>query len=339
MAPVRHHAPGPLAILLLTLAALAAWASVPAQAAPAAPRSPVERASVLVEQERFPEAERALRRILESRPGDTEAIYYLGRVYLETDRLSLAVDYMERMADRHEGSSRIHQGLGEAYAVAALEASVFRQLGLARDARSSLERAVRLDPRNLEARISLFEFYRHAPSVVGGGMDRARRQLEQIRRLDPARGHELSGHLLRDEGDEQGAIAAYRKALAVDPASARVRLSLVLALIETRRFGEAFEVIDGMLERDPDHMSALYQLGRNAALSGKRLDEGERALRRYLRERPLRSQPSHAWAHYRLGMIQKRQGELATARYSLRRALSMDPDLEGARKALSELDS
>jgi tetratricopeptide (TPR) repeat protein len=310
--------------------------TVPATAAPA---SAVERASALVEEERFPEAERALRRILESRPGDTEAIYYLGRVYLETDRLSRAVDFLETMAERHAGSSRIHQGLGEAYAVAALQASVFRQLGLARDARGSLERAVRLDPRNVEARISLFEFYRHAPSVVGGGMDRARGQLEQIRRLDPARGHELSGHLLRDEGDEESAIAAYRRALAIDPASSRIRLSLVLALIESRRFGEAFEAIDAILERHPDHTSALYQLGRNAALSGKRLDEGERALRKYLGQRPLRNQPSHAWAHYRLGMIQKRQGELATARYSLRRAISLDPELEGAREVLSELDS
>lgn len=318
-------------LLLIVTSGLTAPASA------AAPSSAVERASALVEAERFPEAERALRRALERRPSDTEAIYYLGRVYLETERIDDAVDFLERMARRHAGSSRVHQGLGEAYAVAALQASVFRQLSLARDARSSLERAVRLDPRNVEARVSLFEFYRHAPSVAGGGMDKARGQLEQIRRLDPARGHELSGHLLRDEGDEEGAIASYRKAVATDPTSLQSRLSLVLALIESRRFGEAFTAIDGILERDPGHMSALYQLGRNAALSGKRLDQGERALRRYLGHRPLRNQPSHAWAHYRLGMIQKRQGELATARYSLRRALSLDPDLDGARKALGEL--
>lgn len=322
---------------LAVLAALALGPRPLVSAAAAAYAAPVERASELIEAERFPEAERALRSVLERRPSDTEAIYYLARVYLETDRAPEAVKFLERMADRHETSSRVHQGLGEAYAITALQASVFRQLSLARDARESLARAVRLDPGNVEARVSLFEFYRHAPGVAGGGEDKAKRELVEIRRRDPARAYELYGHLLRDDGADEEAVAAYRKAVAADPSRIQARLSLVLALVESRRFGEAFGAIDEILEREPGHTSALYQLGRNAALSGERLAQGEAALRRYLRHRPLRTQPSHAWAHYRLGMIQKRQGDLASARYSLRRAVSLDPGLDGAREALDGL--
>jgi hypothetical protein len=36
-------------------------------------------------------------------------------------------------------------------------------------------------------------------------------------------------------------------------------------------------------------------------------------------------------------MIHKRRGELATARHALATALRLDPELEGARKALAEL--
>lgn len=328
----------PRILPLFVLATLALGPGPLASSAPTSHGAPVERASELIEAERFPEAERTLRAVLARRPSDTEAIYYLGRLYLETERVPEAVKFFERMVDRHETSSRVHQGLGEAYAVTALHASVFRQLSLARDARESLIRAVRLDPDNVEARVSLFEFYRHAPGVAGGGADKAERQLVEIRRRDPARAYELHGHLLRDEGDFARAIAAYRKAIESEPSRLQARLSLVLALIETRRFDEAFEAVDAILERDPGHTSALYQLGRNAALSGKRLSEGEAALRRYLRHRPLRTQPSHAWAYYRLGMIQKRQGEDATARYSLRRALSLDSGLHGAREALEDLE-
>ncbi len=331
------HAVRSLVFALLTL--LLAAAAPAASAAPAAPSSSsaVQRASRWIEEERFPEAERTLRQVLASRPADTEAIYYLGRVYLETERVDEAVKHYERAAKRHDDSSRVQQGLGEAYAVAALQASVFRQLGLARDARTAMERAVRLDPDNVEARVSLFEYYRHAPAVAGGGEAKARAQVAQIARRDRARGYELQGHLRRDAGDDEAAIASYRRAVAARPAETRARLSLVLTLVESRRFDEAFTEIDGLLERDPDHTSALYQLGRNAALSGKRLKEGEAALRAYLDHDPLRGQPSHAWTNYRLGMIRQRMGEPASARYYLRRALSLDPGLEGAREALEEL--
>lgn len=306
-------------------------------AAAASAGSLVDRGAELVRQERFPEAERVLRSALAADPRDPEAIYYLGRVYLETHRISEAVRFLEHMAERHPRSSRVRQGLGEAYAVEALTASVFRQVGLALDSRKSLERAVALDPDNVEARISLFEFYRHAPSVVGGSLARALFQVRQIERREPSRGHELRANLLRDQGREVDALAEYRRAIAADPDNLQARLSLALLHTERRDFDLAFHVLDALLEQDPGHMSALYQLGRNAALAGRRLDEGEAALRRYLRYEPRRHQPSHAWALYRLGMIQKRRGELASARYMLRKALRLDPALEGAGEMLQQI--
>lgn len=320
-----------LSLLLVLLPASAARAGSPAER--------IERGASLVHEERFPEAERLLRSVLAADPAEPEAIYFLGRVYLETERITEAIRYFERMVAKHPKSSRVHQGLGEAYAVEAVHASVFRQLGLAREARRSLERAVALDPDNVEARVSLFEFYRHAPGVAGGSVERATAQAREVERRNPSRGRELRANLLRDQGRGEEALVQYRRAIAADPANHRARLSLALLHTERREFGAAFEVLDALLAREPGHRSALYQLGRNAALAGRRLSEGEAALRTYLRHPPRRNQPSHAWALYRLGMIQRRQGELASARYTLRQALRLDPGLEGARKALEEISS
>lgn len=319
---------------LLALGVLAAGAG-----GPVAARSLVEKGASLIEAERFPEAERILRAALARDPSESEAIYYLGRVYLATGRTSEAVRFLEHRAGDHPRSSRIHQGLGEAYAVSALSASMLRQLGLARDARKSLVRAVALDPENVEARVSLFEFYRHAPSVVGGSAERAFAEARQIGRRDPSRGHELRANLLRDQGREREAISEYRRAIAADGRNLQARLSLALLHTERRDFGQAFEVLDALLARAPGHMSGLYQLGRNAALSGRRLDEGEAALRQYLRHDPRRNQPTHAWAFYRLGMIHQRRGELASARHVLERALRLDPGLDGARTMLEQISS
>jgi tetratricopeptide (TPR) repeat protein len=310
-----------------------------ASASPAAARTLVQRGAALVDEGRFAEAERVLRQAIGAEGQQAEAAFYLGRVYLETGRAPAAIRLLEGMARRYPESSRIQQGLGEAYAVEALSASVFRQIGLARESRRSLERAVALDPDNVEARVSLFEFYRHAPGVVGGSVERALGQVRRIERRNPSRGHELRANLLRDQDRASDALAEYHLALAADPDNLQARLSLALLHTERREFDLAFPVLDGLLERDPGHMSALYQIGRNAALSGRRLEEGEAALRRYLAYRPRRNQPSHAWALYRLGMIHKRRGELASARYRLGQAVSLDPELSEAREMLQKLSS
>lgn len=332
MSPTRRAASSALLLLPLLMT----------PATPAAARSAaqsLQRGAELVEEGRFPEAERVLRQALSADGQRAEAAYYLGRVYLETGRAPAAIRLLEGMAGREPRSSRIQQGLGEAYAVEALSASVFRQIGLARASRQALERAVALDPDNVEARVSLFEFYRHAPGAVGGSLEKALGQVREIERRNPSRGHELRANLLRDEDRSGEALSEYRQAIAADPDNLQARLSLATLHTERREFDRAFQVLDALLERAPEHMSALYQIGRNAALSGHRLDEGEAALRRYLDYEPRHNQPSHAWALYRLGMIHRRRGELASARYRLRQAVSLDPDLSEAREMLEKLSS
>ena len=58
--------------------------------------------------------------------------------------------------------------------------------GTGKKVRTEFERAVELDPKNSEARADLAEFYIEAPSIVGGGKDKARAQAEALAGFDPA---------------------------------------------------------------------------------------------------------------------------------------------------------
>jgi hypothetical protein len=49
-------------------------------------------------------------------------------------------------------------------------ASFLSAYSLAKQVRSEFETAVRLNPRNAEALMDLGEFYKDAPSVIGGGL-------------------------------------------------------------------------------------------------------------------------------------------------------------------------
>ena len=54
-----------------------------------------------------------------------------------------------------------------------------------------MEKAIQLDPDNLDAREGLFQYYTQAPFFVGGSASKAAAQLEEIRRRDVDRGTAL----------------------------------------------------------------------------------------------------------------------------------------------------
>ncbi len=55
--------------------------------------------------------------------------------------------------------------------------------------RAEFERAVQLDPTNVPARVDLAQYYTEAPAIMGGGLDKARQQAEQVAKYDLAKAH------------------------------------------------------------------------------------------------------------------------------------------------------
>ena len=83
---------------------------------------------------------------------------------------------------------------------------------------------------------------------------------------------------------------------------------------------------------------SLYQIGRTAVFSGKRLDRGKQALEEYIESEPEGpGLPTEAHARWRLGMIYALQGHKDLARREYETSLKLDPDLEQAREALETL--
>jgi len=70
-------------------------------------------------------------------------------------------------------SSVYHQWLGEAYGQKAAHASMLSAYPLARKTQKEFETAVQLDEHNFDAAQDLVEYDCTAPSIVGGGEDKA----------------------------------------------------------------------------------------------------------------------------------------------------------------------
>ncbi len=101
-----------------------------------------------------------------------------------------ALELAQKGVAENPRSARAHYQLGVAYGKLAQKASMFRQPSLARHTRGEFERAVQLDPNDLEARFALVQYYTIAPAFLGGSRQKALQQAEAIRERDAHAGHQ-----------------------------------------------------------------------------------------------------------------------------------------------------
>jgi tetratricopeptide (TPR) repeat protein len=241
---------------------------------------------------RYAEARERFQQIAGQRAADPELDFYLGRLALWFDEGPLALVHLERAVGQAPREARLHNALGDAYGLMAQSANVLAKLSWAGKCLAAYERAVQLDPHTLAFRWSLLGYHCVAPRLVGGGAEKAQAQSQAIARLDPA----------------EGRVAR-----------------ATLALAESR-YAAAFAEFEAVLAAAPDDFVALYQIGRCAALSGREIDRGIRALRRCLELAPPAGpeMPTHAFVHHRLGLLLRQKGLLAAAaeaEAAVRRAL------------------
>ena len=145
-------------------------------------------ARALFEAGKFSEAQQAFEELAAVDADNAEINFYLGEFALRRNEPEPAIAFLERAAKAAPSNSVYHHRLGDAYGRFAQQASIFRALGLAKKCVAAFQRAVELDPLNINARYSLFTFYRSAPSIIGGGADKAAAEAAAIKKLDPDRG-------------------------------------------------------------------------------------------------------------------------------------------------------
>ncbi|MBA4072984.1 MAG: hypothetical protein C0497_14290 [Gemmatimonas sp.] len=288
---------------------------------------------------RWAEAHAFFANVTRAQPQNAEAVVWYGKVLLAQDKAGDAEDWFEKATKLAPRSSEAHLWLGRAIGVQAQRANVVRQPFMARRIKAAVDRAIELDPDNIDAREMRWQFYVMAPGVMGGGADKARGEAAEILRRNPYRGQLIA---VNAAGRAKDTVAVERtlKALVSEyPDSLTPLGSYASWLADRGRPAEAFALVDAFQRRRPADPAALYQIGRTAAITGQQLDRGEQALRRYLATTPspAPNMPSLSNAHFRLGSIAERRGDKAAARAEYEQALKLDARNSLARRALAAL--
>jgi tetratricopeptide (TPR) repeat protein len=284
------------------LLALLLLAALPALALDQPLRDQVD---ALFKQRQWPQAQGLLEKATAAAPQDGEAWQRLGQVFIQLGNADRAVAAMEQAAALAPASSDLQRQLGDTYGFAAQKAGMLSKMGLAKKCKAAYDKAVELDPKNLDARWSVMEYCRQAPGFVGGGMEGAYAQAEEIRKLDPNRG----------------------------------RIALATLYVSEKKMVEAFGLFDEALKADPANYTALYQLGRLSAMTGQRLDQGIENLRKCLALTPPPGQPGAGPVHWRIGNLLEKKGDKPAARAAYEAAIAADPNFVPAMESLRKLNA
>src|SRR5262249_43519172 len=146
-----------------------------------------------------------------------EAQYYLAELALRRDDADKAVAYAAKAVELTPNNADAQHALGDAYGLSAQRASIFSQFGLAKKCLTAYHRAVELAPANVDFHQSLFEYYRQAPGIAGGGLDKAEIEAGVIKQLDPVRGRSAFATIFVAQKKYDHALAEFDEVLKTAP--------------------------------------------------------------------------------------------------------------------------
>jgi tetratricopeptide (TPR) repeat protein len=207
---------------------------------------------------------------------------------------------------------------------------------LAKRVRTSFERAVELDPGNAEAQTALGEFYIAAPSLIGGGLDKALRVATALEPVSPAAAHRLRALAAEKAKDPALAEAEFRQALAAHRSAG----SWTDLADFYRRQGQMDKMeasLQAAFAADPGHGAAMMDVASILSEARRMPDLAEKALRAYLESSEKSEEAPVFKVRVMLGQLLANRGDTSGARQQYQAALQLASDYQPARKALGRV--
>jgi tetratricopeptide (TPR) repeat protein len=267
---------------------------------------------------------------------DAESFNLLCRAYFMIDEWDRGIPSCERATRLDPQKSFYHLWLGRIYGEKADHAGFLSALGFAKKVRSAFERAVELDPKSWEARTDLADFYLEAPSIVGGGQDKASAQADALLSFDPPMAHWI---LARIAGKNKNMVVAereYRAAIEASHGTAHNWLHLAQFFARAHRLDEMEQALRTMDSSPLDRPESLMDGGSLLLHTGRNYPLAVQLLRRYLAS-PVEEGPAFR-AHDFLGQLLEKQGDRRAAAEEYRAALSLSHTYPRAREDLKRIE-
>lgn len=140
----------------------------------------IQKGITLYQTKKLDDAAKSLKAI-ENTSGDyATAQYYLGRIAYDKKEYDDAVDYFKVATEKSPANSEYYNWLGDAYSGVGSVSSIFTQMSVGPKALRAWEKASQLNPKIINARVSLVDSYIVAPEFMGGGESKAKAVAREV---------------------------------------------------------------------------------------------------------------------------------------------------------------
>lgn len=263
-----------------------------------------------------------------------EALFYLGRIAFDKKEFEDAAEYFQSAIDKKEDVAKYHTWYGNAIGTLTQSASKIRQGFMAPKIKNAYERAVALDPKDLDAQWGLVEFYSQAPGFMGGSWEKALKAADDIAKVNKVEGHRAKVTIYQRQEAWELAEKEFVALAELDP---RFLGGLGVFYQNRGNYPKSSEAFENDLKLNQENWGSVYQIGKNSAISGTNLTRGIECLNLYLAAERGKNLPSHSGANARLGMIYAHLGEKEKAKALFEKALEQDPTMDLAKEGLEKL--
>jgi tetratricopeptide (TPR) repeat protein len=268
---------------------------------------------------------------------DAASLNLLSRAYYEIEQWDNAVKNGERAVSASPDNAVYHLWLGREYGEKASASNPMSAASLARKAKGEFELAVKLDPANVQAHADLAEYYTDAPSIMGGGTDKARDQATQVAKYDQATSHWILAIIAEKDKRYSDAESELRQAIKVAKNPAQYWMNLASFFRRRSRLDDMQNAITQALAQPNKSAEVYYNAASELLQSGRDFPSAVQYLKSYLSSNGIVEDAPAFRAHYLLGNVYEKMGNKSGAATEYKASLALASGFAPAQKALGRL--
>lgn len=176
-------------------------------------QSNFEKGEKLYEAEKYKQARPFFEAALQQNPSNLKVIEYLGDTSSHLQDWDNSIVYYEKLKKLKPSEANYHYKFGGALGMKAKLGGKWVAIRLVGDMRESFEKALQLNPKHIEARWALIEYYLQLPAFVGGSEKKAQRYANELMKLSTVDGYLSKAHIDEHFKRYQSAEKNYKLAI------------------------------------------------------------------------------------------------------------------------------
>ena len=278
-----------------------------------------------------------LKQLLASDPSNGQAHLLLCRAYYAQSMASAAASECTAALRTLSDDSSAQDWAGRAYGMQANGAGPIAGLRLALKVRNAFEAAARINPLNGDAVNDLSEYYIDAPSIVGGGLEKAALLADRSQSQLPQSAHRIRAMAAEKQKDYATAEHEFRAATAV---ASQPNAWADLGAFYSRRTqpDKAADALRRAIQLDHAHDATLVDAATTLTEINREPRLAERALRDYLGSQAKSDAAPAFKVHVQLAKLLRDEGNTTDAKIELEHSLDLASGYTPARKELAAIE-